>query len=553
MPEDTEMMRVEDFLAAPAPAASPPANGANGHHAGALDFSALSPFDSRGQVSIDIGIDHLPTLTGLCWQAIAKENNPPVLFKRANQIVRVQLDKKKGLFLQPVTADILRNELAKWAHWHKNQMKFVKPPIEVIRDVLASREINLPDLRTITGAPVFAPDGSLSLAPGYNEKSESYYAPVGEFEPLLVPEAVTAEDVKEANRLICEEVLVDFPFATAADRDNAVALFLLPFAREMIEGPTPNHLIESSMNGSGKGKLANALILPAVGQSLGIVSDPKDERELAKEITTQLLDGKQVIFLDNFERLNSSSLAAAWTGEVWDKRILGSQSTAKVEIRAIWVTTGKNVQMTSEMARRCLRIRIAPTTDRPEERTGWRHPALLAWCREHRGELVRAAHVMIRWWIQQGRPAFTGRVLGSFEDWARVMGGILECCGYKNFLGNYREFQGRADSERNSRSAFCATWYEWSRLDFPRRQYVTASDLMPIAEGVEGLPITGSSPRAQLISLGRWLQSNADVYVEHSEEMDEARNLVRQFRIGRGSIRDGKQQWFIEMISEEIH
>jgi len=516
-------------------------------------FDPPSPQDAGGKVSIDVGCDHMPTLTSLCWEAIKRENKPPVLFRYGNRAVRIMYDASQGVWLQTVTPEVLRNELANWAHWHKYQVKLAKPPLDLMTNVLNDREMQLPVLRGVVGAPVFASDGTLTLTPGYDEKSGLYYAPRPDFKALPIPNEITGKHVDDANQLLCGEVLVDFPFASTADRDNAVALFVLPYARELIEGITPNHLVESSMNGSGKGKLANALIRPFLGRALGTVSDPHDERELAKEITTQLAEGKPVVLFDNFSTLNSPSLAALWTSEIWDKRMLYTQQTANIEIRTIWVMTGKNVQMKTEMARRCLRSRLTPNTDRPEERRDFKHPELETWVAEHRAELVRAAHIIIKWWLQKGRPkASHGRCLGSFEAWSRVIGGILENAGYNEFLANYRDFQAKSDSERNAKSAFCATWYEWVELDRQNRFYSPVSTLLPLTEGIEGMPIRGNTTRGQTVSLGMYLDSNADVHVECAEETDAGVFRVRQFRIGRGAIRAGKQQWFIEMVSEEF-
>lgn len=542
---------VEQFFTAPS---ATPHNGVNGHHA--PSFEPPSPRDAGGKISIDVGPNHLPTMNSLCWEAIRKENNPPVLFRYGNTITRAARSDAGGAWLQLVTPEILRHHLSNWAHWHKDEIKLAKPPIDVIKDVLSTPDIALPPLRRIVTVPVFAPDGSLRLAPGYNEASGVLYAPSPGFAALDVPAEVTAEDVEAANRLLCEEVLVDFPFASVSDRDNAIALFLLPFARDLIDGPTPNHLIEASMPGSGKGKLADALLQPSVGADLGLITPPRDEDEWRKQITSALIAGRQVILIDNvIHRLDSSSLAAAWTGNIWDDRIVGQKEKASIPIRCIWVMTGNNIAVSTELARRCIRIRLTPRTDRPEERDDFRHADLLSWCAERRAELVRAAHVIIRWWVRQGMPpAKLCKPLGSFERWARVMGGILEAAGYQKFLANYREFQGRADTERAARSLFCATWYDWAQME-AGRDLVTTGDLLPIAEGVEGFPLRGTTPRAQQTSLGVWLKANADVYVEHVEETDSGRQLARQFRImdrGRQGSKGGKQCWEVEKLSEEV-
>lgn len=524
----------------------------NGSHP--PSFEPPSPRDPGDKISIDVSSNHLPTMHSLCWAAIKKENRPPIIFRYGNTIVRAAKSDAGGTWLQIVTPEIMRHHLSNWAHWHKDEIKLTKPPIDVIKDVLAPLEIALPPLRRVVTVPVFAPDGSLRLEVGYNESSSVLYAPAPGFTALPVPDKVAGEDVDAANKLICGEVLVDFPFASTSDRDNAVGLFLLPFARDLIDGPTPNHLLEASMPGSGKGKLAESLLSVAVGADLGLITPPRDEDEWRKQITSALIAGKQVILIDNvIHRLDSSALAAAWTGSVWDDRILGQKEKANIPIRCVWVMTGNNVAVSTELARRCVRIRLTPKTDRPEERDDFRHADLLLWCAERRADLVRAAHVIIKWWVQQGMPpAKIPRPLGSYERWTRVIGGILEAAGYQKFLANYREFQTRADTERTARALFCATWYDWSQMEAGRETALT-SQLVAIAEGVEGLPIKGSTERALQTSLGIWLRANAEVIVEHSEELDSARTMTRQFRIVADKARAGKQPWIIEKLFEEVH
>lgn len=545
--ENTAAPAVEQFFKSPE--APPSLNGAH-----PPSFEPPSPHDPGGKIAIDVSSNHLPTMHALCWEAIKKENRPPILFRYGNTMVRAAKSDTGGTWLQIVTPEIMRHHLSNWAHWHKDEIKLTKPPIDVIKDVLAPLHIQLPPLRRVVTVPVFAPDGSLRLEAGYNEASGVLYAPEPGFVALPVPDKITAKDIDEANDLICKEVLIDFPFASTADRDNAVSLFLLPFCRDLIDGPTPNHLIEASMPGSGKGKLADATLLPSVGSDLGLITPPRDEDEWRKQITSALIAGKQVILIDNvIHRLDSSALAAAWTGNVWDDRILGQKEKANIPIRCVWVMTGNNIAVSTELARRCVRIRLTPHTDRPEERNDFKHADLLLWCAEHRAELVRAAHVIIRWWIQEGMPpAKNPRPLGSYERWTRVMGGILEAAGYQKFLANYREFQTRADTERTARALFCATWYDWSQMETGRETAVT-SQLIAIAEGVEGLPIKGSTERALQTSLGIWLRANADVIVEHSEELDSERIQIRHFRIVAGKSKAGKQPWIIERLFEEVH
>jgi hypothetical protein len=49
---------------------------------------------------------------------------------------------------------------------------------------------------------------------------------------------------------------------------------------------------------------------------LGLITPPRDDDEWRKQITSALIAGKQVLLIDNvIHRLDSSALAAAWTGD----------------------------------------------------------------------------------------------------------------------------------------------------------------------------------------------------------------------------------------------
>ena len=50
--------------------------------------------------------------------------------------------------------------------------------------------------------------------------------------------------------------------------------------------------------------------------------------------------------------------------------------------------------------------------------------------------------------------------MGSFEQWTRTVGGILEYAGFKGFLGNQRTLYEQADAETPQWETFFQTWYE---------------------------------------------------------------------------------------------
>lgn len=506
-----------------------------------------NPYEDRGLVSIDVSVNHLPTLNALCWQAIKQGNQPPVLFLYGGQMVRVVRNPDGTVLLQHVTAEIMRHHLSMWAHWNKEGMALVKPPLDVIKDVLATKDMALPRLTRVVHVPVFGPGGSLQTEAGFDPESGVLYSPLSNFTALPVPAVLTRDDLDKANALICNDLLGDFPFASDADRDNAVSLALLPFVREMVDGPTPNHLIEASMPGSGKGLLASSLLYPSIGRDMGLTTQPRDDDEWRKKITSMLMEGKPCILIDNVSRmLDSGTLAAAITGDTWSERILGQNSTTQIKIRCCWVTTGNNITISTELARRSIRIRLTPKTDRPEDRENFIHGDLMEWIEANRARLVQASHIIVKWWIQEGRPKAKLRPLGSFERWSNILGGILGAAGYEQFLANARDFQSRSDTERQTRSLFCSTWYEW--MERNKIERCSVGDLLGVAEGVDGLSLRGSTEKARQISLGMYLKASEEMVIDFTGEDENGKNINQKFTIERAGTEKGKQMWKVVLF-----
>lgn len=514
---------------------------------------------------IDVSVEDLPAMNADAWEAIREQNNPPFIFTYGAGMVRARYDyHDDNLILDPMNVDIMRHELSQLAHWRKANNMITKPPTVLVKDILASRSIPLPRLiRTVT-VPVFAPDGSLQTTPGYHDASGVIYAPPRGYQSLPVPDKVAPSHVDEAKKLI-EELIQDFPFAVdengvSPDHDNAVALMLLPFVRDMIPGPTPLHLIEASMPGSGKGLLASSLLYPALGDITG-APQPENDAELKKLLTAKILACAPLIFLDNISRpVASGELAAALTMKIWSDRILKESATVDTEIRSIWLITGNNVAMSTEIARRTVRVRLTPQTDRPEERNNFHHSDQIGWVTENRPQLVWAAHVLCLYAIQQKLPRQIPRAVGSYERWAKLLGSILECAGYFNFLGNYKQLQTGSNTEREALALFVMTWYEWMEMQnglnqakgLPQKLTATSTELWELAKNIEGLPIYGRTDDGRQKSFGKFLKARHEVIVEYVDEDPNNPTGVYKFKIlsrglGKGSQR-GAQTWGVELL-----
>jgi len=448
----------------------------------------------------------LRSVTALCWEAITRANDPPRYFRYIGLPSRLEKDDEGMLVPRELIPDRLRHELARVANWVSGKEdEPAKPPVDVVRDVLATPNPPLPVLTRITDVPVFAPDGSLQTVEGYHAAGKTYRMSRPGLKIPDIPSAPSAEEVEAAKSLILD-MISEFPFVDVADRTHAVGLLLLPFVRDLIDGPTPNHLIEAPQAGTGKGLLADVLLTPACGKQVSTISEARDDDEWRKRITAQLRSARMVVLLDNITRpLNSGSLASALTATTWEDRLLGKSENLQIPVRCVWVTTANNPTMTTEIARRCIRIRLDAKVDRPWFRDGFKQKKLRRWALANRGELVGAALTLAQAWVSAGMPASEVKPLGSYEQWTAVIGGILQHVGICDFLSNLHEFYEAADIEGAMWRQIVDIW--WEKFGSEK---VGVNELFELVSEIDALDLGKGGERSQKTAFGKRLGQQRD-------------------------------------------
>jgi hypothetical protein len=471
---------------------------------------AALKFNANALPMIETNSRQLREMTSDALNALVSQNTPPSVFARSG-LVRVTIDEQCTASVQMLTIDSLRGRMARTADWMSTSEKRgvieVSPPAAVVQDLLSLHEWpGVPPLRGVVTAPCFSPGGEIEMTSGYHAASRLYYHAQP---PLQLPELQTSPDaVRDAVQLLCVEWLGQFPFVGQSSLAHAIAQLLLPFVREMIDGPTPLHLWDAPSPGSGKSLGAKVLTLPFAPQGPMLMTEGNDEDEWRKRITATLNAGPSHILIDNVRRkLSSSSLASVLTLTRWNDRILGSSETTGLPNRGVWIATGNNVQMTDEITRRSIWIRLDPKVDRPWLRNGFRHH-LEVWTPEHRAELVSAALTLVQAWINAGCPQFRRVKMGSFERWSAVMGGILDNAGVGGFLDNATELYDRLDPERESWCNFFERWH-----DKYGSSAVGVKDLFAMVKADDLLPeVLGDTDKEQAckVQLGALLRQKLD-------------------------------------------
>jgi hypothetical protein len=313
------------------------------------------------------------------------------------------------------------------------------PPATAAKAVLFSIDDDdgIRPLERVANVPTLRQDGSLLNVPGYDSASRLFYRPVGNIP--AIPERPTQKDARAAAAWILD-MISEFPFDSDASRDNFLGL-LMTFPVRQLCGCVPLALIDAPIAGSGKTHLSGIACLTAIGEDKTLGVEFGDAAETRKNITSRLREGPSIIVTDNVSGIiNSPILAACLTAKTWEDRILGRSQMLSLPVKAVFVATGNNIRVGGDMPRRCFLIRIDANTTQPWMRNGFKHE-LPTYAIQNKGRIVASLLTMARAWLCAGRPRGSNPVLGSFESWCKIVGGILEYSGMYNFLGNLDEMR----------------------------------------------------------------------------------------------------------------
>ncbi|HZM82918.1 MAG TPA: hypothetical protein VFC19_44955 [Candidatus Limnocylindrales bacterium] len=338
----------------------------------------------------------------------------------------------------------------------------VTPPREVLSAVLATKTWpGIPALHGIIGAPVLRRDGTLLQQSGYDPATGLYLASKVDLPP--VPDTPTNQQVDAARDFLLGTFLRDFPWASAADRANYLALLATPILRHYTRSLTPFALIDATMPASGKSILTGG---PGMLYGQRVMIWPYAEDELRKQITSVLADQVGVVIWDNLAEgtvIDSATLAGLVTAGVWSDRLLGASRSLSAVNDRLWMATGNNLQVGGDMASRTIRVHLDPDMPRPElrDQTAFGIPHLDQWITMPRNQMTVLWHllILILDWTNSGAARNPNHSMRQFTPWAQAMGGFLGWHSIGGFLTNAEDVRGIDEDETRWRS-FLACWHD---------------------------------------------------------------------------------------------
>jgi hypothetical protein len=473
----------------------------------------LLPFPrNRDLPTVNISSRKLNELVDEVLGNIAAANDvDPEIFAHGSEVVKVVGQPVRTV---SIDANMLAYEADERMHFEKTQprggLAVANAPARVVDTIMSLPSKPFPNLTRLSYTPFFAPSGRYVDQPGYDQEAQTYYAPPPGLTVPEIPAEPTRVQVTAARDFILQNILVDFPFVDQADRAHAVALMLLPFVRDMIDGPTPLHNIEAPTPGSGKGLLMKVLLSPATGGRHVTCGAGADNEEWEKRLVSFLRLSPQALVIDNVnEKVSSGFLCTALTEPEVSSRLLGASTQVTMPVRTVWVMTANNPKFSDEVIRRTVRIRVDAGVERPEDRSGFRHADLAAWAASRRGELIAACCTMIRGWVAQGAPEnFPAKPLGSFERWHGVMSGLLEFLEMPGLLANKEEFLSTSDDESQAWDALVKLMDGALDLQGNQRKF-TAGDLAEMVTE-SGISIDLGRGDNKALMMGRELAKQRD-------------------------------------------
>ena len=299
----------------------------------------------------------------------------------------------------------------------------------------------------------------------------------------------------------------------------------LGFIRAMVDGPTPLHVIEKPTPGTGATLMVDAIATVLTGLGASVMTEGRDDEEWRKRLTAKLRQIPSLVLIDNLRHpLDSSARAAALTAPHWEDRILGA----------------------SEMTRLPdpLRVDCHRQQSRILQRDGAAHRAHPARCSRRSALAAGRLSASGSYELGQSQSCPAGcrlphphpgldrcrdartarRVIGSYENWSRIMGGVLEVAGVAGFLGNLDEMLAAADGEGAVWRSFVGAW--WDRFGTAE---VGTGDLFEVALACEPpLPLGSGGDRSQRTRLGKALGRLRDrvfAIASRNLRVDAARHL----------------------------
>jgi len=374
-------------------------------------------------------------------------NDPSFIFVRTNGMVRVRKDENNIPCIDTLSKYAMRGIIDRCAEFTKitnnTREAVIAPPMDIVEDVMSLPSWDLPPLKGIIETPYITADGNIVSTAGYNSKSKLFFAPQENYTGVTVPDNPTKDDVLNAKKLLFD-LFSDFQFEDEASKENNIACLITATIRPIIEGVVPLAIYDKPVMGCGASLLADIIARITTGRTAAMTTTPQrnNPEEWEKVIVSIVREGRSFVVLDNIEGdFYNPHLASVLTTLTYKGRILSKNEMPEYPNIATWIANGNNLKVTGDLPRRCYWIRMSTDTARPFSRKDFKISDIRKHVIDNRSRYLSAILTIAKAWFNAGKPGAIASVpvMGGFEAWRSMIGGIMGYMDCKNFLINTEE------------------------------------------------------------------------------------------------------------------
>ena len=436
----------------------------------------------------------------------------------------------KVIRLKQVTRDAMRDHLSRVAIWERFDARTHKPvpanpPYDVV-DIILGRDgdWSFPNLSGVVTTPTLRPDGSILSEAGFDKATGLLLMTPPPMPDI--PDRPSRDDALAALALL-DDLLVEFPFVSDADRSVALSALMTPVARGAMQ-VVPLHAVTAPEVGTGKSFLIDIASAITVGEIAPAIAAGRTEEETEKRLSAELMTEQPIVSIDNLNGgLGGDFICQAIERPLIKPRILGKSETQRIENTVTLYGNGNNLRLLGDVVRRVILCSMDANLERPELRSFHSDP--VATVLADRGRYVAAVLTIVSAYMTAKCPKPCAP-LASFEDWSRLIRSSLVWLERADPVSTM-EAARRDDPVLGNLRAVVAAWKAAIGTDTPltcgaiKKASDTDGDLSKALATVASAE-TGISAKR----LGRWLNRNKDRVIDGVKVVGEHDIVSKQMK-----------------------
>lgn len=411
-------------------------------------------------------------------------------FASGSGLVRIVRKGDGGVWTELVNEQTLRTFLSASINWERKGRDSLwircDPPQSIVKALLFGQDRHhLQPLNGIARQPHFGDDGSLITKPGYDPATGVF----GVFDPADYRLNDPSREQAELGLDYLNFLLDEFEFETEADRSAALsAIFTAVMRPSLTVAPAFN--ITATTSGSGKSYLADVVALFAGPDEPYRVGYPSGADEAGKLIVTVLNEKPATVVFDDMQT-NWKPYGAVnrmLTSPTTTERMLGTNRSATVTTRALFIGTGNNIEPERDLRRRVVSIRLAPRHETPALRSFRRDPVALM--RKDRAQAVSSVLAIVSAFRAVGEPVQKAPPIATYGEWSQSCRQPILWMDRPDPAQSLID-QLSHDPDRQALSVFLDAWFDcFGTKAVTVRQIIAKAEEKPsLMEALEDLPI----------------------------------------------------------------